>query len=323
MAEKKIKVGKAEGAKKSGKTCGFRKKLASPVVTVALFAVAAAMLLTSTIGGTRAALTYQSEDYIAQVALDHIGVTLLENGNEISWRYYTRESDTQYKLITETGRLLTNMLQEGENLQLGKKYKEELAVVNSGGIDEYVRVTIYKYWLPAENTSLAQGEGEQEDPDENESGRKRPKMQELDPNLIHLNLVNPEVWLKDTEASGSEGSGAYKERTVLYYKDILKMGEMTEPFCDSLTIDREIASKVREEVTTDGKYTTIKTIYAYDGVEFVVEVEVDAVQDHNAQDAILSAWGRRVEIENGSLAGSNGILKSVSATAPANPAEGE
>ena len=60
-----------------------------------------------------------------------------------------------------------------------------------------------------------------------------------------------------------------------------------------------------------------------DGVEFVVEVEVDAVQDHNAQDAILSAWGRRVEIENGSLAGSSGILKSVPASASVNPGEGE
>ena len=196
--------------------------------------------------------------------MDHIGVTLLENGKEISWRYYTRESDTQYKLITETGRLLTNMLQEDEKLQPGKKYKEELAVVNSGGIDEYVRVTIYKYWLPAEAEQQAAESADETLP-------PRPKMQELDPDLIHLNLVNPQVWLKDTEASGSEGSGAYKERTVLYYKDILKMGEMTEPFCDSLTIDREIASKVREEVTTDGKYTTIKTIYAYDGVEFVVE----------------------------------------------------
>ena len=69
----------------------------------------------------------------------------------------------------------------------------------------------------------------------------------------------------------------------------------------------------------NGGYTTIKTVYAYDGVEFVVEVEVDAVQDHNAEDAILSAWGRRVKIVNGSLAGSNGILGSVTAS----PAEGE
>lgn len=318
MAEKKTKGGKTEGTKKSGKASGFRKKLASPVVTIVLFAVAAVMLLTSTIGGTRAALTYQSEDYIAYVALDHIGVTLLENGNEVSWRYYIRKPNEQYELITETGKLLTGMLKEDEKLQLGKKYEEKLSVVNSGGIDEYVRVTIYKYWLPAESAAGTQEENA------DSAAAKRPKMQELDPGLIHLNLVNPEVWLKDTDASGSEGSGAYKERTVLYYKDILKMGEETEPFCDSLMIDREIASKVREEVTKNGAYTTIKTIYAYDGVEFVVEVEVDAVQDHNAEDAILSAWGCRVKIEDdGSLAGSNGILESVSAPASVNPAEGE
>lgn len=317
MAEKKTKVRKAEGAKKSGKASGFKKKLASPVVTVVLFAVAAVLLLTSTIGGTRAALTYQSEDYIAQVALDHIGVTLLENGERVSWRYYTPKSgDQQYELIEEKGKLLTSMLKKDEKLQLGKKYEEKMSVVNSGGIDEYVRVTIYKYWLPAESTAQTQ----EESTDSTATEKVRKKMQELDPGLIHLNLVNPDVWLKDAEASGSEGSGAYKERTVLYYKDILKMGEETQPFCDSIMIDKKIANKVREEVTQNGNYKTIKTIYAYDGVEFVLEVEVDAVQDHNAEDAILSAWGRRVIInEDGSLAGENGILESVSAPAPENP----
>lgn len=311
MAEKKTKVRKAEEAAKSGKASGFKKKLASPIVTVVLFAAAAVMLLTSTIGGTRAALNYYSEDYIAYVAMDHIGVTLLEKYNPekeakvISSRYYIRDSDEQYKLITEPmnekgesvpGKLLSDMLGADEKLQLGKEYFEELSVYNSGGIDEYVRVTIYKYWLDPQST-----DGQY-------------KKQDMDPDLIHLNLVHPEVWLKDTEASRNE-NGAYKERTVLYYKNILEKGRETEPFCDSIMIDREIANKVREEVTKNGDYTTIKTIYAYDGVEFVLEVEVDAVQDHNAEDAILSAWGRRVKIENDSLVGSNGILGS--------PAQGE
>ena len=34
----------------------------------------------------------------------------------------------------------------------------------------------------------------------------------------------------------------------------------------------------------------------YDGYSFQVEAEVDAVQTHNAQDAIKSAWGVDVDV---------------------------
>ena len=32
-------------------------------------------------------------------------------------------------------------------------------------------------------------------------------------------------------------------------------------------------------------------VYKYDGVQFFVDVDVDAVQTHNAKDAIMSSWG--------------------------------
>ena len=48
-------------------------------------------------------------------------------------------------------------------------------------------------------------------------------------------------------------------------------------------------------------YTTITTTFDYDGVKFCVEARVDAVQDHNAEDAIWSAWGRRVQVKDGIL----------------------
>ena len=38
------------------------------------------------------------------------------------------------------------------------------------------------------------------------------------------------------------------------------------------------------------------SVYDYDGASFVVEAEVDAVQTHNARDAIKSAWGVDVEV---------------------------
>ena len=49
-------------------------------------------------------------------------------------------------------------------------------------------------------------------------------------------------------------------------------------------------------------WTTVTTVYEYDGAAFILEAEVDAVQTHNAQDAIRSAWGVEVSVdENGRL----------------------
>ena len=46
----------------------------------------------------------------------------------------------------------------------------------------------------------------------------------------------------------------------------------------------------------------ITTTYDYNGVQFRVKAKVDAVQDHNGEDAIWSAWGRKVSIDsNGAL----------------------
>ena len=47
------------------------------------------LLLASTVGSTRAALTYYNEEYFAQVSMSSIGVALLENGVEVSRREYT------------------------------------------------------------------------------------------------------------------------------------------------------------------------------------------------------------------------------------------
>jgi hypothetical protein len=52
-------------------------------------------------------------------------------------------------------------------------------------------------------------------------------------------------------------------------------------------------------ISDDGK--TITTSYDYDGWQFCIEAAVDAVQDHNAEDAIKSAWGRDVTISGGTL----------------------
>lgn len=250
------------------------------------FGAAVALLLFSSIGGTRAALTYFSETYASRVQMYNIGVTLMEKSDKdekakaVSKRDYSDASDGTW--IENTGMLLEGMLDAGETLKPGKVYNEELSVQNTGDIDQYVRVSLYKYWVDGEI----------------KAGEEPEKIRNLDPGLIELNLVNTGDqggnWLVDNEAST-------RERTVLYYSKLLPAGETTVPFTDTLKINGIIASKVTQEVTGEKGHRTIKTTYDYDGVRFCIEAKVDAVQNHNAQDAVYSAWGRRVTVENETL----------------------
>lgn len=273
-------------------------KLSSKVV-MALLGASGLLLLSGSIGGTRAALTYYSDVYSSQIQLGNIGVTLLESGetdkasdgsdtwNEIAFRDYDRDGRWE----AENKELLSTMLPKDEkgnfeDLQIGKVYKEKLKVKNTGAINEYVRVSVYKYWT-----------------DGSEDGRNR----NLNPEYIELEFANNgdgEDWLIDEDASTPE-------RTVLYYRNVLPVEGETSPFTDSIKISSDITKmvaeeKVSEETSPDGteKTTIIKSTYVYDGKEFCVEVEVDAVQDHNAKDAILSAWGKDVDLD-----GSGNIVK--------------
>lgn len=247
----------------------IKRFLRSPAATMIAFVLAVGLLLFSTVGGARAALTYFSDTYVSRVQMSNIGVTLLENGKEIAKRDYNKTSDGTWD--ETTGVLLANMLKKDEKFKVGKKYKEELSVQNSGTIDQYVRVSIYKYWMKDDK-----------------------KDQSLSPNLIDLNLVNVgSDWLLDESSSTDE-------RTVLYYSKLLEEGKTSSLFADSIKVDSIIATKVTQ-VPVEGKPNTIRTVYDYDGMNFCVEVKVDAVQDHNAEDAIWSAWGSKVTVNDGAL----------------------
>lgn len=249
----------------------FRKFIASPKVSVGALGLAVALLLFSSVGGARAALTYYSETYASRVQMYNIGVTLMENGNKISWRDYSSASDGSWN--EATGTLLGNLVEEGETFKIGAKYPEEISVMNSGTINQYVRVTLNRYWL---------------DKDGN-------KMRTLSPALIKVGLANIGTdWLPDEEASTTE-------RSVYYYNKPLNVGQTSPLLTDSITIDNMVATKVTQTSATENGYTTITTVYDYDGVQFCLEAKVDAVQEHNAEDAIWSAWGRKVTITNGIL----------------------
>lgn len=239
-----------------------KKKFPFRVTTAVLLSASAVLLIGSTVGSTRAALTYYSENYGAEVTVSNIGVSLLENGETVSRRDY----DSNGEWNETSGALLAD-LQE-ETIVPGREYDEALAVSNSGSIDSYVRVILNKSWTDSEGST---------DPN-------------LSPDLIDLNLLTDNGWIIDEDASTAE-------RTILYYTNILPAGDTTPALSDTVRIDPAVADKVTEEVTTDENgYKTITFTYAYDGYTFELEAEVNAVQTHNAQDAIKSAWGVDVDV---------------------------
>ena len=227
------------------------RKLLTPRVTMGLFALALILLLLSSISGTRAALTYISDDYTAAMELRHIGVALLENGQRVSGEDWGSSSGT-----AAAGELL-NHIPRGKDFHPNQAYPEELSVRNEGTIGQYVRVTVYRYWTDAEGHKLTN----------------------LNPDFIHLDFQENGDWHIDSQTT---------ERTVLYYQHLLPAGETAvSPFTTTLIVDGEI-NNVYSSTQEDGRITYT---YDYDGAYFCVEAVVDAVQEHNAGAAMMSAWG--------------------------------
>ena len=239
-----------------------KKKKSFPKKPALVLTAAALLLVGSTVGSTRAALTYYSENYSAQMNMQSIGVSLLENDKVVSSRDYV--SNNEWK-GTSQGTLLTNLLGKDETFTPGKKYNEAISVKNSGTIDTFVRVIITKSW-------------------QDEEGNKNTT---LSPDLIELNFLTDNGWQIAKDQSTTE-------RTVLYYTKAVAAGDSTPALSDTIRIKPSIAKDVTQHV--DGN--TITYTYKYNGYTFHIDAEVDAVQTHNAKDAIKSAWGVDVNVSD-------------------------
>lgn len=206
----------------------------------------------------------------SEIKLGSIGTALVENDNIIVYR-------AADKLLTDTsidGTILANLTSNNKPIIPGKKYKEKLFVKNIGTIDQYVRVSIYRYFIDQDGV----------------------KSNEFNPEMIKLNYTNLETnWLIDEDASTDE-------RTVLYYKYPIEVGKQSATFVEDITIDSAVLSALQIDSTSKDGRTVITHQNKYSNVLAEVEIKVDAVQDHNAKDAIISAWGRSVTI------GANGEL---------------
>ena len=239
-----------------------------------LFVAAAGLFLLESVGFARATLI-ESADYQSQFEMYDIGVTLNENGKALAWRNY--DKNNQDWAVNGSASLFANL----KELRYSVTYPELLTVTNSGQIDEYVRVTVYKYWI-------------------NEKGDK---VSDLDLDLIVLGFTESSDWIIDENYSTDE-------RIVLYYTKVLAGtktqagGETTPAFMETMRIDGSIKDHVSQTIVKEdyeNGYKVITTIYEYDGKSICVDVEVDAIQTHNAEDAALSAWGRQITITDGVL----------------------
>ena len=151
-----------------------------------------------------------------------------------------------------------------------------MRVVNTseGGYDEYVRVYVYKYWQDGKNKDTF-----------------------LDPELINLEVADG--WYEDKTEETLERKVYYLAKPLAYNEshDLIK----------SVTIGNEVLTYVK---TVDGDKTgVVVDEYKYNGKTFYVEIMVDAVQTHNAKDAILGAWGVHVEVDD------NGVITSINGAA--------
>lgn len=232
-----------------------KKKKAFPKKTALLLGAAALLLLGSTVGSTRAALTYYSENYVAGVEMSSIGITLLENDTIIAARDYDKNGEWK-----ETDGTLLEAFPD-EKIVPGKHYEERLTVQNSGNIDSYVRVIVTKRWIDKE-------------------GGEVPKTT-LDPKLIDLHVLDG--WTEDPNA-------ATPERSIWYQNSVLKAGESAD-FSDYLRISPKIRDKMTMMTEEKDGVSTSTYSYDYNGYSFQVSVAVEAVQTHNGADAVKSAWG--------------------------------
>lgn len=139
---------------------------------VILLAMAAVLMLLSTVGVTQASKLYDMSDkeaYKTGMKANEIVVDLQENG-----------------VLVNDGKLLT-ALQENGTFVVGKSYDEVLKVVNNGSMDAYVRVTIKKSW----------------------TDEKGDEYRSLSPEHIELEVLEANGWTIDSTASTAERTVLY------------------------------------------------------------------------------------------------------------------
>ena len=276
--------------------------------TLALLAATVLLFGGGSFTGTKAALTYFSNDYTAEFSLDHLQVHLIENGVDVCHGendiYTVHRGDSndgsmaedatknkKYKgnLVEYLGYTNDQHTEETPSYTLGtpgkvepgRTYKEEISAKNGSNIDQYVRLTVKKYWVKTGDNTTS-------------------KDTTMDPKWIKLSYngedYNTDGWKENTQESTTESRTFYL-LNVLKGGDGKEGGESSPLLFNELTIDGKVADlkcteTTKKESTPGGANVTVITYkYDYDGYTFFIEADVQAIQTHNANDAIGALWG--------------------------------
>ena len=273
--------------------------------TLALMAATALLLAGGSFTTTKAALTYFSNDYTAGFSLDHLQVHLIENGKDVchgeNTIYTVHRHDSNDGSLAEDatkdekfkGNLVeylgyTNGTHRGDTpayklgepgkVEPGRTYKEEISAENGSNINQYVRLTVRKYWV--------------------KDGKKDTT---LSPDLIKLTYNGKAYNSTDWKLNTKENTNSKETKTYYLKKMLPGKGEGKKSrsplLFNELTIDKSVVSDAHmtteTSTVTEGNktITTYTYSYDYDGYTFYIEADVQAIQTHNVNDAIGALWG--------------------------------
>jgi len=254
------------------------KKTLIPLIIALALVLGGAM---GAFGLTSSGLPFESKDYKAQFYMNHLQVHLLENGRDVCGGHNTLDGESKVSgdLVQNLGYSRADNADGVETLgsvEPGKLYAEKIQAENGQDVPIYVRVTIRKFWMSEEKGS--------------DGSTELVKATDLSPDKIGLKYGEADYNSKDWFINESESTA---EQTTYYYKHQVASKDVTEPLFDSLLIDNTVMAKEKLSEKTDEEtgVTTIKYKYTYDRYAFFIKADMQAIQTHNANDAIHSQWG--------------------------------
>ena len=165
----------------------------------------------------------------------------------------------------------SNLLSDMKTVNPGKIYNENISVKNNGNAPAFVRLVVRKYWTDANKKIVT-------DP-------------ELDELLV---LGMADGWTEKTPDTFT--------KTSVYYLDSQLEPGAKAPAIETVSVDGSIADAVTKSEKEREDGVIIYTYkYDYDGYTINIEAEAQAVQTHNAKEAIKSIWGVDATVSGTSL----------------------
>ena len=209
------------------------------------------------------------------VALFAAAILLLSSGGFMGVKAVPNVQGNNYDAALELDEISVQLLENGDpvgenglladltNVKPGMTYPENISVKNTGTAPEFVRLVVRKYWT---------------------EGGKTVKDTKLTPALIELGMLDE--WTENESERTDEMS--------VYYCTNMLGGGATSQAIETVRVDGKVLtdkSNITVSESTSGGKTVYTYTYKYDGYAFNIEAEAQAVQTHNANDAIKSIWG--------------------------------